>query len=156
FPLCPCLVAVAATACTSVPPVGLDPEQSAARWRALTLADPALADYATSLSGRSGWPPDRWDARDLTLAALWFNRDLDAAAARARAARAAIKTAGRLPNPTLSFAPQYVSNTEFGSPWVLSTSLLGILQLARKREHRIAEANALAEAARLKAVGVAR
>jgi outer membrane protein TolC len=144
-------------ACATVPPVPLVPERTAAAWRARTLDDPALRAYAgEALGSTAPWPPATWDGRSLTVAALWFSPEMDVALARAHAAGAAIRTAGRLPNPTFGLTPLRVTNAKPDvTPWTISASLVGLIGVAGKREHRLALAEAGAEEARLEAVATA-
>jgi cobalt-zinc-cadmium efflux system outer membrane protein len=158
FSLLIVIAPLAVAACTTVPPAPLAPERTAAAWRARTLDDPALRAYVGEVLGAgAAWPPAQWDPRSLAVAALWFSSDVDAAVARARAAGAAIRTAARIPNPSFSFAPHRVPNAGPGiPPWFLSTSLVQLIGVANKRQHRIDIAEAGAEEARLKAVATAR
>lgn len=98
----------------------------------------------------SPWPPEKWDLSMLTLAAFYYNPDLDVARARWEVAKAEVITAGGRPNPTAGFTPDYRSNEEAGiSPWTLSFNLNIPVETAGKRGYRVAEATHLSESARL-------
>ena len=95
------------------------------------------------------WPLRRWDLAELTLAAVYFQPTLALARAQAERAGAAVRTAGALPNPTLSIAPEIASNAASGvSPWLASIHLDWPVETAGKRGHRIVRAEAVAAGAR--------
>jgi outer membrane protein TolC len=85
----------------------------------------------------------------LTLAAFYFSPELDVARAQWATARAAMRTAGQRPNPSLSVAPQYNTTTFSPSPWIAAVNLDLPLETAGKRGHRIAQARHLSDAAKL-------
>lgn len=140
--------------CSEVKPAALSPAQSANQFRARSLDDEGLRKFAAQpVAGMTSWPPQRWDARALDLAALHFNPTLDVARSRWSAARADVVTAGQIPNPTVSISPQYVFTPLPDVPvWVLAASLIQIIEVAGKRQFRTARAAYLAEAARLEVV----
>jgi outer membrane protein TolC len=141
-------------ACASVKPVTLTTGETAATFRSRSLDDAGLRRFATQAAAAFlSWPPERWDARALDVAALYFNPSLAVARARWQVADAAVGTAREIPNPTLNIAPQYVSNAMTGVPaWFVASSLIQIIETAGKREFRVARARYLSEAARLDAL----
>lgn len=114
-----------------------------------SLDDPDLrswmkqaADYQPSL-----WPQETWDLKALTLAAFYFNPDLDIARANAAAADAAIKTAAMKPNPSVSVGPGYESGDQ--GPLTMAFSFSLPIETAGKRGYRIANATHLSLASRI-------
>jgi cobalt-zinc-cadmium efflux system outer membrane protein len=142
------------SACQSVEPVTLTTQEASVRFAARSLDDPRLKRFAAqSATGFASWPPAHCTARALEVAALYFSPPLAVARAKWRVADAAIVTAGEIPNPSLDFATQYVSNAAFGVPaWVVAASLVQIVETAGKRGFRVTRARYLAEAARLDAL----
>jgi outer membrane protein TolC len=97
------------------------------------------------------WPLTNFDFPALTLAAFYFHPNLDVARAQWAVARGGEKTAGARPNPVLGVTPGYSANAPRGvSPWFPSVTLDVPIETAGKRRYRIAHAEHLAEAARLK------
>jgi cobalt-zinc-cadmium efflux system outer membrane protein len=93
-----------------------------------------------------------WNLPALTLAAFFYNPELDVARAEWAVTEAERQTAAEYPNPTLSVAPGFNSTTGYGesiSPWIVATALDIPIETAGKRGYRIAEAEHLSEAARL-------
>src|SRR3981189_2555510 len=74
---------------------------TASRFESRNLADPGLQYFANPVAGHpvSPWPPKIWDLQTLSLAALFFNRELYPIRACVTAWRAALLTAGARPNP---------------------------------------------------------
>ena len=66
------------------------------------------------------WPTPTWDLKTLSLAAWYFNPQLDEARANLSESQAALKTAGARPNPTLSVTPgipsPYLLTLDLSSP----------------------------------------
>ena len=148
-------LALSCAACVSVKPIDISPQSTAAAFRARSLDDEGLRNFAMRRSGALSWPLDRWDAEMLSLAALYFNPPLEVARARFQAAQAAITTAGEMPNPTLSVGPQHVANAMAGVPaWVIASTLLQIIETAGKRDLRRMHARYLAEAVRLELINI--
>src|SRR6185503_17765624 len=97
----------------------LDPPRTEALFAARALDDEAFLDWARSaLEPGREFPPKAWDVGALSLAAFWFHPDLAIARAEVSTANAGIRTASALPNPTLAFRPEYVTNPGGESPWV--------------------------------------
>lgn len=98
----------------------------------------------------SPWPARSWDLPMLTQAGFYFQPDLAVARAKLAGTEAAIITAGARPNPTASFSPTFAADSAAGiSPWTLGFSLDVPIETAGKRGYRIAQAQHLANAARL-------
>jgi cobalt-zinc-cadmium efflux system outer membrane protein len=116
---------------------------SATSFEARSLADPLLRTFAEKQLGHpiTPWPP-AWDLQTLSLAALYFNPELDAARARITESQAALVTAAARPNPTFSIAPG------IPSPYLLTLDLSIPLETAGKRGYRIQAARSLDQAAR--------
>ena len=109
------------------------------------LADPGLRAFLETNLGRAvtPWPPSNWDLNSLTLAALYFNPQIEVARAQVEAARAAVVTAGARPNPTLNLSPGIPSPYLFGLDFAFPIETHG------KRGIRIAQAQNLSEGARI-------
>lgn len=92
------------------------------------------------------WPPKEWDPMLLTLAAFYFNPDLEVARRQLEVAEAGVITARQRPNPTIRIAPGYAMYPE--SPWLFDFVPLIPIETAGKRGYRIAVAERTAETAR--------
>lgn len=133
------------------------PLDAATSLEALTrrsLSEPGLRRFieenGSVASGQ--WPPESWDYRLVTLAALHFSPELEVARAKLAEAEAARLTAGERPNPAIGLDPGYNTSTLSGlgiSPWILGISFDVPLETAGKRGHRISEAGHLSDAAKL-------
>ena len=148
----PLILAVLVTGCAQFVPEPLTPAQTANRLEARTLADPSLREFiAANAPGLvKNWPPESWNLPALTLVAFYYHPDMETARAKLAAAEAAIITAGARPNPAFAFSPTFAeAPLEFFSPWTLGFSLDVPIETAGKRGHRIAQAQRLANAARL-------
>ncbi len=123
-----------------------------------SLADPGLAKAAEPAHLTPSWPPATWDLRALTVAALYYNPDLESARAAWAVARAGLVTAGQRPNPTVvDFGPGFNATTDPRTitPWILNLDLDFTIETAGKRGHRIAVAQGLSEAARFQVAAAA-
>ena len=137
--LLPLLTALAAAGCVS--------------YRAQPLSAGASA---TALEGRTLPRGRTWTLGALTEAALARHSDLQVARAKMETANAAVITAGARPNPTLGWSPTFAADSAPGiSPWTLGFTLDVPIETAGKRGHRIAQAQALANAARLNVASAA-
>lgn len=128
-------------------PRPLDPEASAARLEARSLADPALRDYlAAQGQPREPWPRAAWDLPALTLAAVFHHPEIELARARARLAGAERHTSTTRPPWTLTLRPEYDSRSG-GTPWGVGV-LVGLpLDVGGKRRARTEQLARLEEAA---------
>jgi outer membrane protein TolC len=129
--------------------VPVSPLTLAANLEARSLNDEGLRQWMKQAAGfePSSWPVATWDLRSLTLAAYYFNADMDVARANAAAAAAAVKTAAMKPNPTVSVDAGYETSPE--SPYLLGFDFSLPIETAGKRGYRIAEATHLSEAGRI-------
>jgi outer membrane protein TolC len=121
----------------------ISPAETAASLEARNLEDHRLEQFLEKNLGHApnAWPLRSWDIDTLTLAALYFSPDMQAARARAAIAQAAIITAGARPNPTLSLRPG------IPSPYLFELNLAVPIETAGKRGHRIEHAERLSDAA---------
>jgi cobalt-zinc-cadmium efflux system outer membrane protein len=129
----------------------IDPAQTAQSFAARRLDDPGLRAFVeTNAAPRpASWPPARWDVDALTLAALYFQPDLDVARARWAVAQGGQAAAGERPNPSVTGGPGYDTTTKTPTPWIPFVGFDVPIETAGKRGHRVAEAAHRAEAARL-------
>lgn len=143
-----CLIASAMLAGCGVrryEPVPIVPTEAASKLESRTLDDTGLRTFLEANLGQSIklWPIANWDLSTLTLAALYFNPQIQTARAQAELASAAVVTAGARPNPTLSLTPGIPSPYLFGLDFAVPIETHG------KRGIRIAQAQNLSEAARI-------
>jgi outer membrane protein TolC len=126
-------------------PAPIIAEQSASQFESRTLADPGLRRLAQAYLGDAimPWPPAAWDLQTLTLAALYFNPELDEARARSAESQAEIISAEARPNPSLGVTPGVPS------PYLLSLELAFPIETAGKRRYRAQAAEASARASTL-------
>ena len=126
-------------------PVPLVPSTTAAQFESRNLAERGLRSFEARISGHalSPWPPESWDLRTLSLAALYFNPALNAARARLATADGAVITARARPNPTFDLVPGVPA------PYLLTQDFLLTIETAGKRERRVQIAQNLDQAARL-------
>jgi cobalt-zinc-cadmium efflux system outer membrane protein len=128
----------------------IDPAQTAESFAARRLDEPGLGTFVeTNAEPRPDWPPSRWDLEALTLAALYFQPDLDVARARWAVAQGGLAAAGERPNPSVTGGPGYNTTTKTPTPWIPLVGFDIPIETAGKRGHRMAEAAHRAEAARL-------
>lgn len=126
----------------------ISPVESAALLQTRTLHDQKVRDFTQQNLGHeiSPWPPRSWNLNLLTLAAFYFNPDLETARAQLAGSQAAVVTAGARPNPDIRVAPGYETAPE--SPWLFAFSFDLPIETAGKRVHRIEQARSLNDAAR--------
>jgi outer membrane protein, heavy metal efflux system len=143
------LLVLALGGCAHFVPMPIEPSASLHLFEGRTLSDAGLRQYAErTLKGEfPAWPPAAWDLRTLTLAALYFHPDMDAARARWSLAEAGKITAGQRPNPTLSVYPSLNRTVILPSPWIVTASLDIPIETAGKRGYRLAQASHLSDAA---------
>jgi len=151
FPALACLALASVSGCARYKyhPAPLSPPTLAQSLEARSLDDPDLRVWMDHSAGfkPSSWPMREWDLNSLTLAAFYFNPDLDVARANAAAADAAITTAAAKPNPSVSFAPGY--QTPNPTQFITSFDFSLPIETAGKRGYRIANATQLSKASRL-------
>lgn len=153
-----CVMALLLAGCAGFRPKPLFPEQTVAAFEARTLSDLELKTFLEKNLRHevTPWPPERWDLAMLTLAAFYYQPDLDVARAEWGVAEAGVITAGQRPNPSFDFIPGFNADAAGGiSPWTLGLSLDIPIETAGKRGYRISRARHLSDAARLRIAGVA-
>jgi outer membrane protein TolC len=101
----------------------------------------------------ASWPLEAWGLNSLTLAAYYFNPDLDAARANAASAEATIRTAAMKPNPTVGVGPGYESPP--AGQFIMGFNFDLPIETAGKRGYRIANATHLSQASRFQLAGTA-
>ncbi len=130
-------------------PAPISPAATAAALYSRSLDDPDLDLWMKQHAGFAApsWPLRAWNLESLTLAAYYFNSDLDVARANAATADAAITTAAMKPNPSVSVGPGYQGPSGAQPIAVFDFSLP--IETAGKRGYRIANASHLSAASRL-------
>lgn len=139
------------TGCVHFHPLPVSPVQVSAEFESRSLADPGLKAFLqTNLRvPLPAWPLSGWDFTNLTLAAFYYNPDLDVARAKWAVSQAGKKTAAERPNPTLSVLPGYSATESIPSPWLVTPTLDIPIETAGKRGYRMAQAAQLSESARM-------
>jgi outer membrane protein, heavy metal efflux system len=144
--------------CAAYQPRPLAPAQMAEAYEARTLDSRDLRDFVARGLRReiTQWPLKSWDFSTLTLAAFYFGPDLDVARAKWATSKAAIKTAGAIPNPVLQIPFEYATNAPRGeSPYTLGLGLDIPIETAGKRGYRLTQADLVSDAARFNIGNVA-
>ena len=150
------ICAAALAGCASVSPVRIDVAGKAAGFRARSLDDAGLAAFVKQAKGDATvWPPAALSLRDLELIALYDAPAISTARAKLDAARAAIRTARAIPNPTLTLDPAYVTGGGAAPPFFLASTLIQLIETAGKRPLRVAKAEYFAESARFQLAAAA-
>jgi outer membrane protein TolC len=126
-------------------PAPLSADAAASAFSERSLSDPGLRAFEERCLGTpiQVWPAPEWDLRTLSLAAWYFNPQIDEARASLAESQGALETAGARPNPTLSVTPG------IPSPYLLTLDLSFPLETAGKRGLRIQGARDLELASRL-------
>src|SRR6202167_338414 len=150
--------------CAAYRPAPLSAVRNAQEIQARSLDDPRLRTFVAA--ARAGAPSRadggvddgaatdaqvrrNWDLATLTLAALYFHPDLDLARADIAEARAGVRTARQVPNPSLSFEDlSYTPGAPPGTAWTIAPVVNFMIETFGKREKRTAEATAMLQAAR--------
>jgi len=137
--------------CARYHPQPLAPVQTLESFEARRLDAPELGTFLQARREATEWPPPRWDLHRLTLAAFFYNPDLDVARAEWAVARGGVLTAGGRTNPVLTAGTGYnaTTNSDQITPWIPEAALDLPLGIAGKRGIRVKEARQLSEAARL-------
>lgn len=145
------LMGLIAAGCIAYKPKPITAAAVMGDFEARRLDAPDLKDFLQARQGVKEWPPLTWDLHALTLAAFYYNPDLDVARAQWGTAQAGRITAGESPNPTLGLLIGYNSTTPVSeiTPWIPEASLEIPIETAGKRGYRIDRARRLSEAARL-------
>jgi len=137
----------------------LEPDKTLSAYENRSLEDPGLKTFLATnhVPVVSPWnAPEKWDLDTLTLVSFFYHPSLDLARAQWSTAKAAIRTAGGRPNPTIGLLPGYNFNAANGlSPWIPEMTLDWPIETAGKRGRRIARAEQLSTAARLNILSTA-
>lgn len=133
-------------------PAPISPAATAAALGNRSLSSPQLHAYIERTLGRAP-SADAWGLPQLTLAAFYFNPEIEIAKARVAEAKAATVTAGARPNPSVTGSVG--GETSPASPWLASLGFTFPWETAGKRGYRISRAERLAEAARWQLAAVA-
>lgn len=125
-------------------PAPIVPATTASQFESRSLDDPGLRTFVEQNLGHSvsPWPPKSWGLQTLSLAALYFNPEMDLARARLATAEGALTTARARPNPTLDLTPGVPA------PYLLTQDLLFLIETGGKRRLRVQIATNLHDAAR--------
>src|SRR5947209_8388708 len=136
----------------------LEPDKSLASYENRSLDNTRLQSFlATNHPSGSNWSlPEKWDLDTLTLVSFFYHPSLDVARAQWSTAKAAVRTAGGRPNPTIGLLPGYDFSAANGlSPWIPEMTFDLPIETAGKRGHRIHRAEQLSTAARLNILSTA-
>ncbi len=130
-------------------PAPIAPQETAARLETRSLDDPELEAFIRTSLGEppTTWPLKSWDLKTLTLAALYFNPDMEVARSRVAASAAGEITAGERPNPSVRIAPGLTNSPE--SPWLFGLPVDFTVETAGRRAKRVVLAKQITETARL-------
>ncbi len=123
--------------------------REAAALDARTLTNKRLREFLSvseALAGREARPS--WGLDSLTLAAVYYHRSLEIARAKLASAKAGVISAAQIRNPLLNIAGFYNGTVLTPSPWNAGAMINFLVEAFGKRQDRIAQADALADAAR--------
>jgi cobalt-zinc-cadmium efflux system outer membrane protein len=152
------VIGIGIAGCAHYAPQPLAPEQTAVTLDSRSLSAPELRAFIERNLGHAlaEWPLKAWNLELLTLVAFYYSPQLEVSRAQWSVANAAVVTAGRHPNPTLSITPEFATKAPSGiSPWLPSIALDVPIETAGKRGHRVAQAQQLSESARWSVVTTA-
>ena len=138
------------SACVRYHPRPIVPARTMEDLEARRLDAPDLGRFLVANNEVAAWPPETWDLKSLTLAALYYHPDMDVARAQWGVARGGRITAGERPNPVVNPLMGYNTTSPRSevAPWIPEVALELTIETAGKRGIRIAEARRLAESAR--------
>ena len=146
---CALLALIVIYGCASYEPRPISPAENAVRIDKRSLAEPRLREFIEASRSVQGKPHSAvWDLDALTLAAVYYQPDVDLARAKLAAARARMVTARQVPNPSLDLALSRNGTTNVPSPWTVGIMVGFMIETFGKRQYRSAEAEQLAAAAR--------
>ncbi len=149
-------VGVSLASCAQYRPEPLSPALNAAALDSRSLENPQLRRFlqASRASDERPVGEPRWDLGTLTLAALYYHPDLAIARAQLAAAQADIMTSRQRPNPSVGIGAAFNTAAVAGAlppgalPLTVGPVVNFLIETFGKREHRTAQAQHLAEAAR--------
>ena len=127
----------------------LNPADLERRIEARTLSSDKLRDFINSVDAHKIGLSKVWDVDKLTLAAIYYHPDLAVARAQTETLDAARITAAQRPNPSVTVSPTWISNLA-ATPWIAGASISIPIETAGKRGFRIAKAEHLTDAGRLR------
>lgn len=112
--------------------------------------DAGLSGLIAAVGYRDPWPPEQWTLETLTLAALYFNPQMNTARAEAALASAELDSAAqRLPLGLQIAAQHHSREVDADGPWSLGLALELPMAGSGRRAARVERASALAESAQL-------
>jgi outer membrane protein, heavy metal efflux system len=127
----------------------ISPEKTADAFDARSLTNEDLHAYLETNHVDGEWPRTSWDLNTLTLVAFYYQPAFAEARAQWASVEAGKITAGERPNPSVTVTPGYDSQIPGApSPWIVPVTFDLPIETAGKRSKRIAQANALSDAAR--------
>lgn len=149
---CVTCVLVLTAGCASYHASPISPERNAQALETRSLDDARLRAFIAAVSRPDPGPPDlapAWDLTTLTLAALYYHPSLDVARAQLDSARAAVREARQIPNPSLGFEDlSYGVGGAGAAPWTATPFINFLIETAGKRKQRTREARAYVDVAR--------
>ena len=144
-----CLIGSLLSGCTSFQPKPITPSKTVDSLESRTLDSPGIRNFISRNLGQTACLTKSWNLSCLTLAAFYYQPDLDVARAQWGIAKAHVVTAGMHPNPSLGFSAQQNAVEPRGvEPWALFWNLGIPVETAGKRGYRIMQAKHLSSAAR--------
>lgn len=147
------ILLLAVTGCATYQDRPLSPTKALDDFESRTLDAVSLADYLRANLNTDQTSPAAWGLAELTLAAFYYNPQLDIVCAQWKRTQGRERVAAEHPNPTLAMTPGFSSTTGYDadiSPWILGVALDIPIETAGKRSYRLAEAQYLSESARLR------
>jgi len=140
------------SACATFNRVDIQPVETARQLEQRTLSDESMLTFTQSVLGPAfSVNQPQWNIDALTLAAVYFNGDIQIAKAQQKLAAASVITAKQRPNPTLTSNFTYVTNVVTSTaPWIIGGVLNTPIETANKRDYRTDKAMLLAKAADLR------
>ena len=125
----------------------ISPVETAQSLQSRSLSAPDLQAFIATNLGQPPRSPDAgWGLPELTLAALYFNPELQVARAGVVQAEAGVITAGARLNPSVK--GNLGGETLPESPWIAGLGFSLPIETAGKRRHRLTAAERLADVAR--------
>jgi len=145
---------LALAACATYQPEPLEPAKNAQSLQERSLENPGLRKFV-ALNANDAAGSAAWNLETLTLAAFYFHPELDVARAKWAVAEAARTSAGERAGVGVGVTPGVNTTTSTPSSRFVAATVDLTLQLGGKRGYRIAQAQQLAEGARLNVESVA-
>jgi outer membrane protein, heavy metal efflux system len=143
------IICVMMSGCATHIPVVIEPAILAADFQSRSLNDARLRDFVSMMTHKPApGAVQNLDLTTLTLIALYYHPDLEVGRSKIARAEAAIVTAGQIPNPELN-ATATLHTMTMPSPWTVGALINFLLETSGRREFRVAQADRLADAARL-------